>query len=177
MTQPGWWRVPRPRESAKASCIGQKRLASGVAARGETRGSVASGRTSQLEVLRPLFSLKQVPFRASWAVHLHHRHNPCSTNVDCLLCAGHYVHWDGPQGIPHDCGTGQTVSFRRQLRGKSQSLRVSLTASQSLTTSWAESLDVIWVVVQKERKQRWKERTGIQRLVQWIRRELRRVWK
>ena len=65
MTQPGWWGVPRQREreSAKASCIKQKWLGSvsyHAWSLGETKGSVASGRISQLEVLSRLFSLKQV---------------------------------------------------------------------------------------------------------------------
>lgn len=55
---------------------------------------------------------------------------------------------------------------------------MSLTASwECLTTSWAEKLGVSWVVVGKERKQVGKEGQGDQRLVQWIRKEVRRVWK
>lgn len=84
----------------------------------------------------------------------------------------------GPQGIPRDCGTEWSVSFCYQFRGRFQSLRVSLTASwECLTTSWAEKLGVSWVVVGKERKQVGKEGQGDQRLVQWIRKEVRRVWK
>lgn len=69
-----------------------------------------------------------------------------------------------------DCNLSSSIQSKvSEFRGVTDSF-----CWESLTTSWAERLDKIWVVVKRE-EITLKERTGVQRLVQRISREVRSV--